>query len=45
MARDEAEDVPCVNRYEDNDRMVCGRGGILDVDVAPLSECVVSVNT
>ena len=45
IARGEADDVPCVNKYEDNDKMVYVRGGILDV-VAPLSsECVVSVNT
>lgn len=45
IARGDADDVPWVNKYEDNDRMVYDRGGILDVVVPSLSECVVSVNT
>lgn len=45
IARGEADDVPCVNRYEDNDKTLYDRGGILDVVVLPSSECVVSVNT
>lgn len=45
IARGDADDVPCVNRYEDNDKMLYDTGGILDVVVPPLSECVVSVNT
>lgn len=45
IARGEADDVPCVNIYEDKDKTVYDRGGILDVVVPPLSACVVSVNT
>jgi hypothetical protein len=45
IARGEADDVPCVNKYEDNDKVVYDRGGILDVVVPSSSECVVSVNT
>ena len=41
IARGEADDVPCVNKYEDNVKTVYDRGGILDV-VVPA--CVVSVN-
>lgn len=36
VARGEADDVPCVNRYEDNDRTVYDNGGIFDRGV-PLS--------
>ena len=45
IARGEADDVPCVNKYEDNDNTVYDKGGTLDVVVSPSSECVVSVNT
>lgn len=45
IARGEADDVPCVNKYEDNDRTVYDRGGILDVLVSPVLGREVSVNT
>ena len=45
IARGEVDDVPCVSKYEDNDKMVYDKGGILDVVFPSSSECVVSVNT
>ena len=37
IARGEVDDVPCVNKYEDNDKTVYDRGGILDAVVPALS--------
>lgn len=45
IARGEADDVPCVNKYEDNDKTLYDIGGILVMVVPSLSERAVSVNT